>query len=178
MLLVDAYPTWPTTDRVRDDTVAAGRRHRSCWAVTNPAGPFLYGSPLVITRHRTAGVATRVVGAFFEAIAAKETSLTDAADVIASSERSGPSSFPATIVVTKCFALGGRRRDQPGGGQYEHDTQPDPGVVFDAQTLLYTCRALAAARPELERVHTSRHSAVVAMHPFWPLALGCPPILP
>ncbi|MEQ0572234.1 TetR/AcrR family transcriptional regulator, partial [Mycobacterium tuberculosis] len=83
LLLVDAYSDLAdTVDRARDDTVAdswsddviAIARAVRGWAVTNPARwALLYGSPVPgyhAPPDRTAGVATRVVGAFFDAIAA------------------------------------------------------------------------------------------------------------
>lgn len=78
LLLVDAYSDLAdTVDRARDDTVAdswsddviAIARAVRGWAVTNPARwALLYGSPVPgyhAPPDRTAGVATRVVGAFF-----------------------------------------------------------------------------------------------------------------
>lgn len=127
LLLVDAYSDLAdTVDRARDDTVAdswsddviAIARAVRGWAVTNPARwALLYGSPVPgyhAPPDRTAGVATRVVGAFFDAIAAGiatgDIRLTDdvapqpmSSDFEKIRQEFG---FPGDDrVVTKCFLL-------------------------------------------------------------------------
>lgn len=161
LLLVDAYSDLAdTVDRARDDTVAdswsddviAIARAVRGWAVTNPARwALLYGSPVPgyhAPPDRTAGVATRVVGAFFDAIAAGiatgDIRLTDdvapqpmSSDFEKIRQEFG---FPGDDrVVTKCFLLWAGvvgAISLEVFGQYGADMLTDPGVVFDAQTRL------------------------------------------
>lgn len=161
LLLVDAYSDLAdTVDRARDDTVAdswsddviAIARAVRGWAVTNPARwALLYDSPVPgyhAPPDRTAGVATRVVGAFFDAIAAGiatgDIRLTDdvapqpmSSDFEKIRQEFG---FPGDDrVVTKCFLLWAGvvgAISLEVFGQYGADMLTDPGVVFDAQTRL------------------------------------------
>lgn len=161
LLLVDAYSDLAdTVDRARDDTVAdswsddviAIARAVRGWAVTNPARwALLYGSPVPgyhAPPDRTAGVATRVVGALFDAIAAGiatgDIRLTDdvapqpmSSDFEKIRQEFG---FPGDDrVVTKCFLLWAGvvgAISLEVFGQYGADMLTDPGVVFDAQTRL------------------------------------------
>ncbi len=112
---------------------------------------LLYGSPVPgyhAPPDRTAGVATRVVGAFFDAIAAGiatgDIRLTDdvapqpmSSDFEKIRQEFG---FPGDDrVVTKCFLLWAGvvgAISLEVFGQYGADMLTDPGVVFDAQTRL------------------------------------------
>ncbi|UVO14297.1 TetR/AcrR family transcriptional regulator [Mycobacterium sp. SVM_VP21] len=155
LLLVDAYSDLAdAVDRARasaswrEDIVAIAHAVRD-WALAQPAGwALLYGSPVPgyhAPAEQTVAPGTRVVGAFFEAIAAGV-----AAGDIASgnSVAAQPLSadferlrqefdFPGDdAVVAKCFllwaALVGAVSLEVFGG-YGEDTLSAPRVVFDIQ---------------------------------------------
>ena len=160
LLLVDAYSDLAdAVDRARetvaelwsDDVIAIARAARH-WAVTHPAGwALLYGSPVPgyhAPPERTVAAGTRVVGAFFDAIAAGiatgDIRLTnDVAPQPMSSdfERIRQEfGFPGDDrVVAKCFllwsgVLGAISLEV--FGQYGADTLTDPSAVFDTQLQL------------------------------------------
>lgn len=160
LLLVDAYSDLAdTVDRARDavadvwsdDVIAIARAARR-WAVAHPARwALLYGSPVPgyhAPPERTVGVGTRVVGAFFDAIAAGiatgDIRLTnDPAPQPMSSdfERIRQEfGFPADDhVVAKCFLLWAAvvgAISLEVFGQYGTDTLTDPEAVFDTQVRL------------------------------------------
>lgn len=145
LLLVDAYSDLAdTVDRARDDTVAdswsddviAIARAVRGWAVTNPARwALLYGSPVPgyhAPPDRTAGVATRVVGAFFDAIAAgiatgdiRLPMTLRRSRCHRTSKRSGRSSaFPATIVSSQSAFCSGRAWWARSAWRYSVSTGP------------------------------------------------------
>jgi AcrR family transcriptional regulator len=160
LLLVDAYTELAeTVDRARDsvaelwsdDVIAIARAARR-WALAHPARwALLYGSPVPgyhAPAERTLEVGTRVVGAFFDAVAAGITTgdirLTNdaAAEPMSSDferirqEFGFPGDDP---VVAKCFllfagVLGAISMEV--FGQYGADTLTDPEAVFDAQVRL------------------------------------------
>jgi AcrR family transcriptional regulator len=160
LLLVDAYSDLAdTVDRARetvgdlwgDDVIAIARAARR-WAVAYPSRwALLYGSPVPgyhAPSDRTIPVGTRVVGAFFDAVAAGiatgDIRLTnDVAPQPMSSdfERLRQEfGFPGDDrVVAKCFllwagVLGAINLEV--FGQYGADTLTDPSAVFDAQVRL------------------------------------------
>ncbi|MEE6177456.1 TetR/AcrR family transcriptional regulator [Mycobacterium sp. 050134] len=157
LLLVDAYSDLAdTVDRAReavgdvwsDDVMAIARAAR-CWAVEHPARwALLYGTPVPgyhAPVDRTVQPGTRVVGAFFDAVAAGITTgdirlTNDVAPQPLSSdfERLRQEfGFPGDDqVVTKCFllwagVLGAISLEV--FGQYGADTLTDPEAVFEAQ---------------------------------------------
>jgi AcrR family transcriptional regulator len=159
LLLVDAYSDLAdTVDRARDtgdawsDDVIAIARAARCWAVAHPARwALLYGSPVPgyhAPAERTVAVGTRVVGAFFDAVAAGiatgDIRLTnDSAPQPMSSdfERIRQEfGFPGDDqVVAKCFllwagVLGAISLEV--FGQYGADTLTDPAAMFDTQCRL------------------------------------------
>ena len=159
LLLVDAYSDLAdAVDRVRDtgdawsdDVIAIARAARR-WAVAHPTGwALLYGSPVPgyhAPAERTVAVGTRVVGAFFDAVAAGiatgDIRLTnDSAPQPMSSdfERIRQEfGFPGDDqVVAKCFllwagVLGAISLEV--FGQYGADTLTDPAAMFDTQCRL------------------------------------------
>lgn len=160
LLLVDAYSDLAdTVDQARDavadvwsdDVIAIARAARR-WAVAHPARwALLYGSPVPgyhAPPERTVGVGTRVVGAFFDAIAAGiatgDIRLTnDPAPQPMSSdfERIRQEfGFPGDDhVVAKCFLLWAAvvgAISLEVFGQYGTDTLTDPEAVFDTQVRL------------------------------------------
>src|SRR5271168_2176320 len=160
LLLVDAYSELAeAVDRARDtvaelwsdDVIAIARAARR-WAIAHPARwALLYGSPVPgyhAPAERTLEVGTRVVGAFFDAVAAGiatgDIRLTNdaAAEPMSSDferirqEFGFPGDDP---VVANCFllfagVLGAISMEV--FGQYGADTLTDPEAVFDAQLRL------------------------------------------
>jgi AcrR family transcriptional regulator len=160
LLLVDAYSDLAdTVDRARetageawsDDVIAIARAARA-WAVADPARwALLYGSPVPgyhAPAERTVPAGTRVVGAFFDAVAAGiatgDIRLTDdlapqpmSSDFERVRHEFG---FPGDDLVTaKCFllwagVLGAISLEV--FGQYGADTLTDPAAVFDTQLRL------------------------------------------
>jgi AcrR family transcriptional regulator len=163
LLLVDAYSDLAdAVDEARDtreavveiwsdDVITIARAARR-WAVAHPARwALLYGSPVPgyhAPPERTAGVGTRVVGAFFDAIASGiatgDIRLTsDLAPQPTSSdfERIRQQfGFPGDDhVIAKCFLLWAGvvgAISLEVFGQYGADTLGDPESVFDAQVRL------------------------------------------
>ncbi|MGO9385862.1 MAG: TetR/AcrR family transcriptional regulator [Mycobacterium sp.] len=160
LLLIDAYSDLAdAVDRARetvvdlwsDDVIAIARAARR-WAVAHPAGwALLYGSPVPgyhAPPERTVAAGTRVVGAFFDAIAAGiatgDIRLTnDVAPQPLSSDFGRirhEFGFPGDDqVVAKCFllwsgVLGAISLEV--FGQYGADTLTDPSAVFDTQLRL------------------------------------------
>jgi AcrR family transcriptional regulator len=160
LLLVDAYSDLAdTVDRARDtvgdlwsdDVIAIARAARR-WAVAHPAQwALLYGSPVPgyhAPPERTVGVGTRVVGAFFDAIAAgiatgdiRLTKTVAPQPMSSDFERIRQEfSFPGDdSVVAKCFllwagVLGAISLEV--FGQYGADTLTNPEAVFDTQLRL------------------------------------------
>lgn len=160
LLLIDAYSDLAdAVDRARDtagdlwsdDVIAIARAARR-WAVAHPASwALLYGSPVPgyhAPPDRTVPAGTRVVGAFFDAIAAGvatgDIRLTnDVAPQPMSSDFERVRQefgFPGDdSVITKCFllwagVLGAISLEV--FGQYGADTLTDAEVVFDAQVRL------------------------------------------
>jgi AcrR family transcriptional regulator len=157
LLLVDAYSDLAdTVDGARDtvgdlwsDYVIAIARAARRWAVAHPAQwALLYGSPVPgyhAPPDRTVGVGTRVVGAFFDAIAAGiATGDIRLSNTVAPQPMSSDFErirqefgFPGDdSVVAKCFllwagVLGAISLEV--FGQYGADTLTDPEVVFDTQ---------------------------------------------
>jgi AcrR family transcriptional regulator len=160
VLLVDAYTELAdAVDRARDtvsdlwsdDVIAiAGAARR--WAVAHPASwALLYGSPVPGYRapaERTVGPGTRVVGAFFDAIAA---GIATGDIMLTNTPAPQPMSsdferirhefgFPGDDpVVAKCFAIwagvvGAISLEVFGG--YGADTLTDPEPVFDTTIQL------------------------------------------
>jgi AcrR family transcriptional regulator len=160
LLLVDAYSDLAdTVDRAResagdawsDDVIAIARAARG-WAVADPARwALLYGSPVPgyhAPAERTVPAGTRVVAAFFDAVAAGiatgDIRLTDdlapqpmSSDFERVRHEFG---FPGDDLVTaKCFllwagVLGAISLEV--FGQYGADTLTDPAAVFDTQLRL------------------------------------------
>ncbi|HUH72258.1 MAG TPA: TetR/AcrR family transcriptional regulator [Mycobacterium sp.] len=160
LLLVDAYSDLAdTVDRAREtagdlwsnDVIAIARAARR-WAVAHPARwALLYGSPVPgyhAPAERTVAVGTRVVAAFFDAVAAGiatgDIRLTDYfAPQPMSSDfdriRQEFGFLGDDQVVAGCFllwagVLGAISLEV--FGQYGADTLTDPEVVFDAQLRL------------------------------------------
>jgi len=160
LLLVDAYSELAdAVDRAResvddpwsDDVIAIARAARR-WAVAHPARwALLYGSPVPgyhAPPERTVAVGTRVVAAFFDAVAAGiatgDIRLTnDVAPQPVSSDFERirhEFGFPGDDhVLAKCFllwagVLGAISLEV--FGQYGADTLTDPEAVFDAQLRL------------------------------------------
>lgn len=158
LLLVDAYNDLAdAVDRARvsapwrEDIVAIAHAVRD-WALAHPAGwALLYGSPVPgyhAPAEQTVAPGTRVVGAFFEAIAAGI-----AAGDIASGQSGAAQPLSADFarlrdefgfpgddaVIAKCFllwaALVGAVSLEVFGG-YGEDTLSAPRAVFDAQLAL------------------------------------------
>jgi AcrR family transcriptional regulator len=160
LLLVDAYSDLAdTVDQSRDavadvwsdDVIAIARAARR-WAVAHPARwALLYGSPVPgyhAPPDRTVGVGTRVVGAFFDAIAAGiatgDIRLTNepalqpmSSDFERIRQEFG---FPGDDhVVAKCFLLWAAvvgAISLEVFGQYGTDTLTHPEAVFDTQLQL------------------------------------------
>jgi AcrR family transcriptional regulator len=160
LLLVDAYSDLAdTVDRARDavadvwsdDVIAIARAARR-WAVAHPARwALLYGSPVPgyhAPPDRTVGVGTRVVGAFFDAIAAgiatgdiRLTNVPAPQPMSSDFERIRQEfGFPGNDhVVAKCFLLWAAvvgAISLEVFGQYGTDTLTDPEAVFDTQVRL------------------------------------------
>ncbi|WP_204368851.1 MULTISPECIES: TetR/AcrR family transcriptional regulator [unclassified Mycobacterium] len=158
LLLVDAYND--LADSVgrtrasaswREDIVTIAHAVRD-WALAHPAGwALLYGSPVPgyhAPAEQTVAPGTRVVGAFFEAIAAGiaageiTSGKNDAAQPLSSDFQRlrQEFGFPGDdAVVVKCFllwaALVGAVSLEVFGG-YGEDTLSAPRAVFDAQLAL------------------------------------------
>lgn len=161
LLLVDAYTDLAdSVDRARDatlaelwsdDVIAIARAVRR-WAVAHPARwALLYGSPVPgyhAPPERTVGVGTRVVGAFFDAIAA---GIATGDIMLTNSPAPRPMAsdferirhefgFPGDDrVVAKCVLLWAGVVGAVSlevFGQYGADTLTDPESVFDAQLRL------------------------------------------
>jgi AcrR family transcriptional regulator len=160
LLLIDAYSDLADgVDRARDtvaevwsdDVIAIARAVRR-WAIAHPARwALLYGSPVPgyhAPPERTVGVGTRVVGAFFDAIAAGiatgDIRLTnDAAPQPMSSDFERVRQefgFPGDdYVIAKCFLLWAGvvgAISLEVFGQYGADTLTDPEAMFDTQVRL------------------------------------------
>lgn len=160
LLLIDAYSDLAdAVDRARetvgdqwsDDVIAIARAARR-WAVAHPSRwALLYGSPVPgyhAPAERTVPAGTRVVGAFFDAVAAGiatgDIRLTnDVAPQPMSSDFDRirqEFGFPGDDqVIAKCFllwagVLGAISLEV--FGQYGADTLTDPAAVFDAQLRL------------------------------------------
>ena len=160
LLLVDAYSDLAdTVDKAResvgelwsDDVIAIARAARR-WAVAHPARwALLYGSPVPgyhAPAERTVPAGTRVVAAFFDAVAAGiatgDIRLTD--DVAPQPMSSDferirhEFGFPGDDqVIAKCFLLWAGVLGAIGlevFGQYGTDTLTAPEEVFDAQLQL------------------------------------------
>lgn len=160
LLLVDAYSDLAdAVDQAREgvpdswneDVLAIARAARQ-WAVAHPARwALLYGSPVPgyhAPPERTVGVGTRVVGAFFDAIAAGiatgDVRLTN--DVVSQPMSSDferirqEFGFPGDDhVIAKCFLLWATvvgAISLEVFGQYGADTLTDPESVFDTQVQL------------------------------------------
>ena len=160
LLLVDAYSDLAdTVDRAResvgelwsDDVITIARAARR-WAVAHPARwALLYGSPVPgyhAPAERTVPPGTRVVGAFFDAVAAGiatgDIRLTDdvapqpmSSDFERVRQEFG---FPGDDrVVAKCFLLWAAvlgAISMEVFGQYGTDTLTNPEAVFDTQLAL------------------------------------------
>ncbi len=160
LLLVDAYSDLAdAVDRAREtvgelwseDVVAIARAVRR-WAVAHPSRwALLYGSPVPgyhAPPERTVAVGTRVVAAFFDAVASGiATGDIRLTDVVAPQPMSSDFErirhefgFPGDDrVVAKCFllwagVLGAISLEV--FGQYGADTLTDPEAVFDTQVRL------------------------------------------
>jgi AcrR family transcriptional regulator len=160
LLLVDAYSDLAdAVDQAREgvpdlwseDVIAIARAARR-WAIAHPARwALLYGSPVPgyhAPPERTVGVGTRVVGAFFDAIAAGiatgDVRLTN--DVVSQPMSSDferlrqEFGFPGDDhVIAKCFLLWAAvvgAISLEVFGQYGADTLSDPGSIFDTQVQL------------------------------------------
>jgi AcrR family transcriptional regulator len=160
LLLVDAYSELAAAvDRAReampelwsDDVVAIARAARD-WAVTHPASwALLYGSPVPgyhAPAERTVGPGTRVIGAFFDAVAAGiatgDIKLTNHAapqpvsdDFERLRQEFGFAGDDA--VIAKCFTIWAGvvgAISLEVFGQYGADTLSDPQAVFDTQVRL------------------------------------------
>ncbi|OBF89489.1 TetR family transcriptional regulator [Mycobacterium sp. 852002-51163_SCH5372311] len=160
LLLVDAYSDLAdAVDQAREgvpdlwseDVIAIARAARR-WALAHPARwALLYGSPVPgyhAPAERTVGVGTRVVGAFFDAIAAGiatgDVRLTN--DVVSQPMSSDferlrqEFGFPGDDhVIAKCFLLWAAvvgAISLEVFGQYGADTLTDPESVFDTQVQL------------------------------------------
>ncbi|KKC03639.1 TetR family transcriptional regulator [Mycobacterium nebraskense] len=160
LLLVDAYADLAdTVDRARetvgdlwsDDVIAISRATRR-WAIAHPARwALLYGSPVPgyhAPPERTVSVGTRVVAAFFDAVASGiATGDIRLTDTVAPQPMSSDFErirqefgFPGDDqVVAKCFLLWAAVMGAISlevFGQYGADTLTDPEAVFDAQLRL------------------------------------------
>ncbi len=160
LLLVDAYADLAdTVDRAResvgeqwsDDVIAISRATRQ-WAVAHPARwALLYGSPVPgyhAPPERTVAVGTRVVAAFFDAVASGiATGDIRLTDTVAPQPMSSDFDrirqefgFPGDDqVVAKCFLLWAGvvgAISLEVFGQYGADTVTDHEAVFDAQLRL------------------------------------------
>ena len=160
LLLVDAYSDLAdTVDRARetvgdlwsDDVIAISRATRQ-WAIAHPARwALLYGSPVPeyhAPPERTVAVGTRVVAAFFDAVAAGiATGDIRLTDTVAPQPMSSDFErirqefgFPGDDqVVAKCFLLWAGVMGAISlevFGQYGADTLTAPEAVFDAQLRL------------------------------------------
>jgi AcrR family transcriptional regulator len=160
LLVVDAYSELANAvDRARDavqevwsdDVVAIAHAARD-WAITHPASwALLYGSPVPgyhAPADRTVGPGTRVVGAFFDAVAAgiatgdiKLTNHSAPQPISSDFERLRQEfGFPGDDhVIVKCFAIWAGvvgAISLEVFGQYGVDTLSDPQAVFDAQIRL------------------------------------------
>jgi AcrR family transcriptional regulator len=160
LLLVDAYTELAeAVDQARDsvaelwsdDVIAIARAARR-WALAHPARwALLYGSPVPgyhAPAERTLEVGTRVVGAFFDAVAAgiatgdiRLTNDTAAEPMSSDFERLRQEfGFPGDDpVVARCFLLWAGvvgAISLEVFGQYGADTLTDPEAVFDAQVRL------------------------------------------
>jgi AcrR family transcriptional regulator len=160
LLLIDAYTDLAdTVDRARDavsdlwsdDVIAIAHAARR-WAVAHPASwALLYGSPVPgyhAPAERTVGPGARVVGAFFDAIAA---GIATGDIMLTNTPAPQPMSsdfarirhefgFPGDDpVVAKCFVIWAGvvgAISLEVFGQYGTDTLTDPEVVFDTQVRL------------------------------------------
>ncbi|OBH92065.1 TetR/AcrR family transcriptional regulator [Mycobacterium sp. E2733] len=160
LLLVDAYSDLAeAVDRARaavgdlwsDDVIAISRAARE-WALAHPARwALLYGSPVPgyhAPPERTVAVGTRVVAAFFDAVASGiATGDIRLTDTVAPQPMSSDFErirhefgFPGDDqVVAKCFLLWAAVLGAISlevFGQYGADTLTDPEAVFDAQLRL------------------------------------------
>jgi len=160
LLLVDAYSELAdAVDRARDampevwsdDVVAIAHAARD-WAIAHPASwALLYGSPVPgyhAPADRTVGPGTRVVGAFFDAVAAGiatgDIKLTNqpAPQPISSDfeQLRREFGFPGDDhVIVKCFAIWAGvvgAISLEVFGQYGVDTLSDPQTVFSTQMRL------------------------------------------
>ncbi len=160
LLLIDAYSELAdAVDRAReavpdvwsDDVIAIAHAARS-WAVTHPARwALLYGSPVPgynAPAERTVGPGTRVIGAFFDAVAAgiatgdiMLTNHTAPQRVSSDFERlRNEFGFPGDdSVIVKCFAIWAGvvgAISLEVFGQYGADTLSDVQTVFDTQVRL------------------------------------------
>jgi AcrR family transcriptional regulator len=160
LLVVDAYSELANAvDRARDavpevwsdDVVAIAHAARD-WAITHPASwALLYGSPVPgyhAPADRTVGPGTRVVGAFFDAVAAgiatgdiKLTNHSAPQPISSDFERLRQEfGFPGDDhVIVKCFAIWAGvvgAISLEVFGQYGVDTLSDPQAVFDTQIRL------------------------------------------
>ena len=160
LLLVDAYSDLADeVDRAReavpdvwsDDVIAIAHAARN-WATTHPASwALVYGSPVPgyhAPAERTVGPGTRVVGAFFDAVAA---GIATGDIMLTNFPAPQPMStdferlrrefgFPGDdSVVAKCFAIWAGvvgAISLEVFGQYGDDTLSDPQAVFDTQVRL------------------------------------------
>jgi AcrR family transcriptional regulator len=160
LLLVDAYSELAdAVDHAReavpdiwnDDVVAIARAARG-WAIAHPASwALLYGSPVPgyhAPAERTVGPGTRVIGAFFDAVAAgiatgdiKLTNHTAPQPISDDFARLRQEfGFPGDdAVIAKCFAIWAGvvgAISLEVFGQYGADTLSDPETVFEIQVRL------------------------------------------
>lgn len=160
LLLIDAYSELAgVVDRAReavpdvwsDDVLAIAHAARD-WAITHPASwALLYGSPVPgyhAPAERTVGPGTRVIGAFFDAIAAgiatgdiMLTNHTAPQPISSDFERIRHEfGFPGDdSVIAKCFAIWAGvvgAISLEVFGQYGTDTLSDVQMVFDTQVRL------------------------------------------
>jgi len=160
LLLIDAYSELAgVVDRAReampdvwsDDVLAIAHAARD-WAITHPASwALLYGSPVPgyhAPAERTVGPGTRVIGAFFDAIAAgiatgdiMLTNHTAPQPISSDFERIRHEfGFPGDdSVIAKCFAIWAGvvgAISLEVFGQYGADTLSDVQTVFDTQVRL------------------------------------------
>ncbi len=160
LLLIDAYSELAdAVDRAReavpdvwsDDVVAIAHAAHG-WATAHPASwALLYGSPVPgyhAPAERTVGPGTRVIGAFFDAVAAgiatgdiKLTNHTAPQQISDDFERLRQEfGFPGDdAVIAKCFAIWAGvvgAISLEVFGQYGADTLSDPEAVFETQVRL------------------------------------------
>jgi AcrR family transcriptional regulator len=160
LLLVDAYSDLAdAVDRAReavpdawsDDVVAIAHAAHG-WAIAHPASwALLYGSPVPgyhAPAERTVGPGTRVIGAFFDAVAAgiatgdiKLTNHTAPQQISDDFERLRQEfGFPGDdAVIAKCFAIWAGvvgAISLEVFGQYGADTLSAPEAVFETQVRL------------------------------------------